>query len=698
MRDIPKLSLILILLLFTVFAWPALDHGAHDARMLQVISLDEAGFLKVVRTLHETGDLSIGHYTYPALYPYLALVLVKVQAMVGAVSDSAMIGSLRLICLAAALLTLVLTYRLGTTLFDRETGVIAAALLASAPVFFRWSVEAHPDVPQLAFVAAALYALARAAKHENLRDLIASSLFAGLAFGTKYGGFLLAPAIVFILFRSGIELRMKIQATVACLLVFAAAFTLTNPYVLFNWDRFTDDLSFIGRIISDEPDVSPFAWFGALFSPSIGVLVGGLFVLACILSASGKGSLARRDDHLALILFALTCILFLVFRVRFIQSQYLLPVLPALVVVAASALPGRCRPWGLPGAARIAVVTVVALGQVYFAKDLWSARVRNLSEEPVIASGLWLEETYGSNTSILFDAYAYVPSTFQRAYSVFGPSYSMIHLFAPDLLVTRSSIRDRYRSLDNPEDFRLTDDPSKASDFLYLNSQRYKDIHYTYDYLEKGTILEYSLVRDFGNVTVYGRRERTDPRHWEMVKNAHATAMIPAEAAASAFMAFGSLHATEGNYSQASFQYRLAVDALGDNATAKDHLAASLAYQDSVESAIRLWEEAVKQSDEPAGIWIRAGWALYASGHFQASRNASRRAVALAPNHPYPQLNIALTYLAENEIAAADSTYTAVLQNHDLPEATASILRALKQREDLSLEGKALVDRLLSQR
>lgn len=697
MRDIPKLSLFLILLLFTAFAWPTLDNGAHDARMLQVISLDEAGFLNVVRTLHDTGDLSIGHYTYPALYPYLTLVLVKVQAMVGSVSDAAIIGSLRFVCLAAGLLTLVLTYRLGATLFNPETGATAAALLASAPVFFRWSVEAHPDMPQLAFVGAALYALARAAKHENLRDLIASSLFAGLAMGTKYSGFLLAPAVVFVLFRSGIEPKMKLQAAVACLLVFAAAFTLTNPYVLIDWDRFTADLSFIGRIVSDAPNASPFAWFGVLFSSSIGLLVGGLFVIACILSAGGKGPLARRDDHLAVIIFALTCILFLIIRVRFVHGRYLLPALPALVVVAASVLPSRCRALGLPGAARIAIIAAVALGQVTFTKDLWSARVRDLTEDPVIASGLWLEETYGSDTSILFDTYAYVPSTFKRAYSVFGSSYAMIHLFAPDLLVTRSSIRERYRSPDFPSDFRLTDGPVRSGAFVYLERQRYKDIHYTYDYLEKGSIFEYSLVRDFGDVTVYGRRERTDPKHWELVRDAHATGMIPAAAAADAFMAFGGLHATSGNYPQATFQYRKASEALGDDPTANDNLAASLAYQDSVESAVMIWEKAAEKSKEPAGIWIRAGWALYASGHHEASREASRRAIVLVPNHPYPRLNIALTYLVEDNIESADSAYAAVLKHEDLPEATASILRGLKEKEDLSPEGKALIDRLLSQ-
>ena len=37
-----------------------------------------------------------------------------------------------------------------------------------------------------------------------------------------YGGFLLAPAIGFVLLRSGIDRRMKLQAAVASILVFAA--------------------------------------------------------------------------------------------------------------------------------------------------------------------------------------------------------------------------------------------------------------------------------------------------------------------------------------------------------------------------------------------------------------------------------------------------------------------------------------------
>ncbi len=698
MSDTPIICLITILIVFTIFAWPTLDHEARDARMLQVISLDEAGFLNVVQNLHETGDLSIGHFTYPALYPYLALIIAKGQGLFGAITDAAIIKSLRLICLAAALLTLLLAYRIGASAFDRETGVTAVALLASVPVFFRWSVEAHPDLPQLAFLTAGVYALSRAAKLETLGDLIASSLFAGLAFGTKYGGFLLVPAIGFVIFRVATDSRTKLQAGLACLLVFAAAFTLTNPYVIGNWDRFTADLSFVGRIVSDEPDVSPLAWFGILFSPAIGLFIGVLLALTCVFSLTGKGPLARREDHLVLIVFAATCLVFLLIRIRFIQGQYLLPVLPVFAVVAASVLPSRCRAWGLPASGRIAVVLAVAVVQASFSRDAWSARVRDLTEDPIIASGLWLEEAYGSNTTILFDAYAYVPSKFTRAQSVFGPSYSLIHLLAPDLLLTRSSIRDRYRSPDTPTDFRLTDDAAEAADFLYLQNQRYRDIHDTYSYLENGVIPEYSLVRDFGDVTLYARRERVDAARWDRIQHAHTTGTLPAVAAAGSFMSFGTLHATAGNYPQASIQYRKAVEALPDNAMAKDHLAASLAHQDSVEVAWSLWEEAETHSNDTASIWIRAGWALYASGHYEASRNASQRAIESAPEHPYPRFNIALAHLAEGNVTAADSVYSAALENHELPEATANILAELKQNEGLSLEGIALVNRLLVER
>ena len=88
-----------------------------------------------------------------------------------------------------------MTYRIGHRVFNPVAASIACVLLAVTPDFLRWSLESHPDFPQLFWVLCALLACCRLANEFRLRWILLASLFAGLAFGTKYIGIFLLPVI-----------------------------------------------------------------------------------------------------------------------------------------------------------------------------------------------------------------------------------------------------------------------------------------------------------------------------------------------------------------------------------------------------------------------------------------------------------------------------------------------------------------------
>ena len=108
-------------------------------------------------------------------------------------------------------------------------------------------------------------------------------------------------------------------------------------------------------------------------------------------------------------------------------------------------------------------------------------------------AGLWLAGKAPPETTVLFDAYSYVPSRFRNVYRIAGHNYLLANHFEPDVLVTRDAVAS---------DFSDTTDASLAR----VGRKTFLDAHYFYEYLKKDLIPEYTLARDFGSVQVYFRR------------------------------------------------------------------------------------------------------------------------------------------------------------------------------------------------
>ena len=690
-----------ILLLFTIAAIPAIDFAAHEIRMLQTFSLDEAAFATQVREILVSQSLAVDGFIYGSVYPYLGALISTLYGLLFEVTDTTVIIVLRLISISATLVTAVVAGAMAKRHYSQEVGITSAALTLSTPLIYRWSIEIHPDLLQLCFLTCSLYAITELSHTFSLRSVSLSGLFAGLAMGTKYGGAFLLPTITLALvlgtpggLAAAFQSRRFWTGSVVAAVSFCTAYAVTNPYAILNLSALVQDLSFAGRIVSDQEEGGGVGWIWMLLDPTLGVVI--LLGVTALFTAIWRRDWAASRCTACLMFWTTTYLGFLLLNVRFIAGQYLLPLIPALAILAGARIEefvkGTKR-------GRILAISAIVTVQIAYAVPILATRTRGESDNPVIAAGLWLSESYDAETTVLYDAYAYVPEKFDLADDYFGLSYALIGIYQPDLVVTRSSIRDRYADPNQSRHFRLTDREDEQEDFLYLSPQRYRDIHYTYVYLEQDRT-DYTVVQDFGDVTIYAKRQPTnhsDKRaRWDQISNGQKGEGVDAATAAGSYARYGDIHSAAENWVEAKTQYGKAAQFDPGNILPQYGYALALAHQDSFAAAESHIDRLAQLTGQPADLWLKLGWDYYEMAEHDRSRKASERAIALAPEHPFPLYNIALTYLVESQTDLASQAYERALANQALPPATADLLTTMISEGTLQGESRDIAQRVIS--
>lgn len=228
-------------------------------------------------------------------------------------------------------------------------GVAAALMLASAPVAFEQSRMILVDYQCAILCFLATIALAEFLESRDRRYAVAFCLLTVTACYTKYDGFLIfgVAALIFLLRR---EFRPKVWLTPAAAL--AVALLLTAPFPLI----------FASNVNGVLP---PLGWRD-LVKITMGYITpmlaggGGILVL---LAAGGYWAALRRPTKATyqpwflagMAALAIFSLIFHILTVRDVQTRYLDPVFPPLVVLAVEGL-RRLQQAGMRGRRTIAVV------------------------------------------------------------------------------------------------------------------------------------------------------------------------------------------------------------------------------------------------------------------------------------------------------------------------------------------------------
>jgi 4-amino-4-deoxy-L-arabinose transferase-like glycosyltransferase len=246
----------------------------------------------------------------------------------------------------------------GSIFFERRTGIVAGVLMAVAFLPVHYAHLALNDVPTLAPLALALVGVAGVLRSGRALDYAIAGAGLGLACATKYTAGIvllcLAAATVLGPGRPGVRAqRVAIAGGVALV-----AFTVANPYALFDFSAFRDGLHEQASASSDGggklglTETNGIAYY-------LRTTLWGLGAIPALAVVGGGVWLARRHHRTAAVLVPAP-VLFLLFmgtQDRFF-ARWLLPVYPILCLLAAygavralDRLPRVSPRWAAAGAA-----------------------------------------------------------------------------------------------------------------------------------------------------------------------------------------------------------------------------------------------------------------------------------------------------------------------------------------------------------
>jgi hypothetical protein len=289
----------------------------------------------------------------------------------------------------------------GARLFDRRTGLVAAAVLAVAFLPVHYSHLALNDVPTLAPLCLSLAGVGGVFARGRLVDYALAGAGLGLACATKYtGGIVLLPLLAAAAVGPGQALGRRAGGLVLAGVLALAAFLVANPFALLDYDAFRDGLSEQSAASSDGGGkLGLTAPNGILYY--LGTTTWGLGWLPALAALGGAVALAVRDWRRALVLVP-ALVLFVLFmgtQDRYF-ARWLLPVYPLAALLAAygalAALAWIRRP---ALAAALAGALLCAQGLVFVIHNdvlLSRADTRQLARD-------WMVENVPAGTKVVIE-------------------------------------------------------------------------------------------------------------------------------------------------------------------------------------------------------------------------------------------------------------------------------------------------------
>jgi 4-amino-4-deoxy-L-arabinose transferase-like glycosyltransferase len=327
------------------------------------------------RSLHmmRTGDFHPHFFDYPGLYIYAQTATAVVRFLAGATAGEwhtlkqapteAFYLWGRAVTAILGTLTVGLVYLIGMRWGTRHA-LLAAALLAVMPLHVRESHFVLTDVPVTFFVTLTLLLSLRAHERPVASTFAIAGLTAGLAAATKYNGGLAIMLPLIAVWMTPAARPSRIMAALAAVGGAAAAFLLTAPYTLLDLPGFLDAYAQLTLSYRERPgfDLPIYTYIKHLqvaagWPGFIAILCGLVFALVRAIKGPGR-------VRWTLALTFPVLYLWIVSQQALVYARYLMPAIPFLCVLAATAIVSGVsllRRFSIPRFPRTALITALTV-------------------------------------------------------------------------------------------------------------------------------------------------------------------------------------------------------------------------------------------------------------------------------------------------------------------------------------------------
>lgn len=401
------LLLALLLRLYGIhWGLPDASHPLHSYHPDEVWSLFAAEWLATGRILPK--HFMYGGTVYFAILNAISHVAEMFQDMLGGdnlLADTILLG--RYVLVGVALVTIILTYRIGRLLFDRSTGFLAALFLAIAPAHVVWAQQLRPDEIAAFLTVIILYLSVKIlhSKPDNLRYCAYIGLVLGVAVSFRFplAVFASAPLVALLLASSETSAAKRLQTifnrkVVVMGLCASVVYVLTSPQILMYPEIFIAGLEvqwkYQSGVFPSAVEMGPgfylYGWH--MLHQALGYALYALAALGILYA------LFRRTAADWLLLAAIVPYLVLTSFASWVMVRYTLPLVPLLAILAARVAHLCLSAWYPYRVAGYAMIVLVVgwtlLGDAAYLRLEAGKNVRELATE-------WIDRHVSNDSSIV---------------------------------------------------------------------------------------------------------------------------------------------------------------------------------------------------------------------------------------------------------------------------------------------------------
>jgi 4-amino-4-deoxy-L-arabinose transferase-like glycosyltransferase len=410
---VSRIGLASVLVTAAVLRFWALGHGIPYS-----VSVDEPEIVERAFNMMRAGSLNPqGFFDYPGLYIYVQFLVSCLRFIAGALSGAwSSLGAAttpsfylwgRAVTAAIGVLTVLLVFRIGLRWGGRYA-LLAAALLAVMPLHVRYSHYVLTDTPLTFFVTLTFLLSLVAHERATARAFMWAGVAAGLAAATKYNG---GIALVMPLLACWMTPAVRPSRLICALVAAGAAvvaFLVTAPYTILDLPGFLNSFAHLASMYQTG-DRFDAAWLTYLkhlritFGWPALLLSGAGLVLGIVRLVQGPGRVRWALAVIFPLLYFWT-----ISRQQIVYARYLLPIVPVLCVLAATAVisgVSLLRRYEIPRAPRtllIAALTLAALLPPLIQAVAWD---RNAGRKSTFSLAYdWILQTVPAGSTIVIES------------------------------------------------------------------------------------------------------------------------------------------------------------------------------------------------------------------------------------------------------------------------------------------------------